>query len=138
MLTDTGPVLAMLDRGDARHDECVAAAKSFVRGPFVTTWPCFAEMMHLPGRAGGHRLQAQLWNWQRHGRLVLRDLTGAEVARAADLMEQYSDTPMDLGDASLVVVAESSGARAVFTLDHHFWGYRLVDGSALEPIPGRR
>lgn len=52
-------------------------------------------------------------------------------------MEKYNDSPMDFGDASLVAVAETRGLRQVFTLDKHFWGYRLADGSTLEPIPGR-
>jgi uncharacterized protein len=137
MLTDTGPLLAMLDRGDPRHEECLTTAKSFERGPFITTWPCFAETMYLLGREGGYRLQAALWRLRNAGRLLLHDLSGAEVARAEALMAQYQDTPMDLGDASLDAVAETRGLRQVFTLDRHFWGYRLADGSALEPIPGR-
>jgi predicted nucleic acid-binding protein len=115
----------------------MAAAKSLVRGPFITTWPCFTEMMHLLGRQGGHRMQAELWRFRNAGRLRLTDLTEAEVDRAQGLMAKYSDTPMDLGDASLVAVAEMRGMRQVFTLDHHFWGYRLADGSHLEPIPVR-
>jgi hypothetical protein len=51
------------------------------------------------------------------------------------LMEQYLDTPMDLADASLVVAAETLGLRRVFTLDRHFYAYRLADGSALEVVP---
>jgi predicted nucleic acid-binding protein len=137
MLTDTGPLLAILDRGDPRHGACVATANSFERAPFITTWPCFAETMYLLGREGGYRLQAALWRLRNAGRLQLYDLSEAEVARAEALMAQYHDTPMDLGDASLVAVAESRGLRQVFTLDKHFWGYRLTDGSALEPIPGR-
>lgn len=137
MLTDTGPLLAMLDRGDPRHELCIATAKSFQRGPFITTWPCFAETMYLLGREGGYPLQAALWRLRKAGRLQLHELSEAEVERAEALMGKYHDTPMDLGDASLVAVAESRSLRKVFTLDQHFWGYRLADGSALEPIPGR-
>lgn len=137
MLTDTGPLLAMLDRGDPRHEACIATARTFERGPFITTWACFAETMYLLGREGGYPLQAALWRLRNDGRLQLYDLSELEVTRAEALMAKYYDTPMDLGDASLVAVAETRGLRRVFTLDHHFWGYRLADGSALEPIPGR-
>ena len=51
------------------------------------------------------------------------------------LLEQYRDTPMDLADASLVVAAETLGGRRVFTLDRHFYAYRLADGAALEVVP---
>ncbi len=53
----------------------------------------------------------------------------------AALMEKYRDTPMDLADASLVVVAESRSLRRLFTLDSDFRIYRLADGSVLEVVP---
>lgn len=137
MLTDTGPILAILDRGDSRHAECLALAHSFKRGPFLTTWACFTEMMYLLGRRGGYPLQKTLWKLWQGGRLRILEMTEAEIGRAAALMEKYNDTPMDLGDASLVAVAESRSLRQVFTLDRHFWGYRLADGSTLEPVPSR-
>ncbi|HEY0035163.1 MAG TPA: hypothetical protein VGB66_00675 [Longimicrobium sp.] len=71
------------------------------------------------------------------GRLVVHDLPAAEIDRVASLMHTHQDTPMDVGDASLVALAESGSHRQVFTLDRHFWTYRLADGSALEPIPAR-
>ena len=40
------------------------------------------------------------------------------------LMEKYRDTPMDLGDASLVALAEDRGIRRIFTLDDDFLVYR--------------
>jgi len=66
---------------------------------------------------------------------VLHDLTPGETDRMAALMAQYQDTPMDLADASLVVVAESRAMRRVFTTDSDFYVYRLADGSSLEVTP---
>jgi len=53
----------------------------------------------------------------------------------AALMRKYQDQPMDLADASLVVVAESRSFRRIFTLDSDFHIYRLADGSALQVLP---
>ena len=136
MLTDTGPLLAILDRGDQFHRRCMAAAGA-IRGPMITTWPCFGEAMYMLGREGGHRLQQGLWNLRRGGSLVIHELTDAEVDRAEALMAKYHDSPMDLGDASLIAMAEARGLRQVFTLDQHFLHYRLANGSVLETIPGR-
>jgi predicted nucleic acid-binding protein len=91
--------------------------------------------MYLLGTVGGYRYQAALWNLRATGRLVLHELTPAEADRMAALMAQYQDTPMDLADASLVVVAESRTLRRVFTTDSDFYVYRLADGSALEVVP---
>jgi predicted nucleic acid-binding protein len=59
-------------------------------------------------------------------------MSDAEVDRLDALMAQYADNPMDMADGSLVAVAEGRGLRQVFTLDSHFYAYRLADGSTLE------
>jgi predicted nucleic acid-binding protein len=137
MLTDTGPILAILDRGDQYHSLCMAAAQS-ITGPMFTTWPCFGEAMYMLGREGGYRLQAGLWNLRKIESLLILEMTDDEVDRCEALMSKYHDRPMDLGDASLVAVAESRSMNQVFTLDSDFWSYRLADGSVLETIPGPR
>ncbi len=91
--------------------------------------------MHLLEREGGYRYQAALWSMYFREELVLHQLTPAETARIASLMEQYQDTPMDLADASLVATAESLTQRQVFTIDRQFYVYRLGDGAALEVVP---
>lgn len=137
ILTDSGPLVAILDRRDPYHQRCTAAALGFGDDPLLTTTPCFSEAMHMLGEAGGYRFQSQLWEMRRAGDLLLHEMTSSELDRAEVLMKKFNDSPMDFGDASLVAVAETRGLRRVFTLDKHFWGYRLADGSALEPIPAR-
>jgi predicted nucleic acid-binding protein len=90
--------------------------------------------MYLLGSVGGYQYQAELWRLWQAGRLALHDLNSSELQRMSTLMEKYRDTPMDLADASLVVVAESLTLRRVFTLDRDFYIYRLADGTALEVI----
>lgn len=135
ILTDTGPLVALLDTDDPYHAECVAAAQRLPSGPLLTTWLCLTEAMYLLGAVGGHLYQVALWNLRTTGRLVLLDLTEEEVDRMVTLMEKYKDTPLDLADASLVAVAESRSLRRVFTVDNDFYVYRLSDGHALEVVP---
>ncbi len=101
----------------------------------LTTWPCLTEAMYLLHRAGGYPAQAALWTLRTTGRLLLHDLTFADVDRMALLMHQYRDTPMDLADASLVAVADSLRLQRIFTLDRDFYVYRLASGAALEVVP---
>lgn len=133
--TDTGPLVALVNKNDPNHTRCVTATRHLLAGPLVTTWPCFTEAMYLLFQAGGYPAQAELWRWRAAGRLVLRDLTGGEVDRMAALMDKYRDRPMDLADASLVTAVERLGLRRVFTLDSDFHVYRLADGSALDCVP---
>lgn len=133
-LTDTGPLVALIDVNEARHDDCLQTLPSlFV--PLVTPWPCFTETMYLLGRAGGFRFQEALWRMKAEGRVLIHQNDEAEIERMATLMAQYRDTPMDLADASVVAAAETLRLRRVFTLDRHFYAYRTADGKALEVVP---
>ena len=134
-LTDAGPLLALLDRSDQHHPRSVAVARRLSSGPLLTTWPCFTEAMYLLGEAGGYRYQAALWSLRSTGRLVLHEISPDEADRMAALMEKYRDVPMDLADASLVVVAESRSLKSIFTFDRHFHIYRLENGAGLEVVP---
>ncbi|MBN2089237.1 PIN domain-containing protein [candidate division KSB1 bacterium] len=135
ILIDAGPIIALLDRHDNHHHECVEASKALAAEPLLTTWPCFTEAMYLLGAVGGYRFQIELWKFIEEQQLTLHDLTAIEIARMRELMEKYQDTPMDLADASIVTVAESHSIRDVFTLDSDFRIYRLADGSNLNIIP---
>jgi predicted nucleic acid-binding protein len=137
ILTDTGPLIALLDRDDRHHRAAHEVAFDLPPGPLLTTMPCFTEAMHILRARGGHRYQTALWAMYLDGRVALHDLSAAELTRMAALMDKYNDTPMDLADASLVSAAEASTSRRVFTFDRHFLFYRLADGSVLESIPGR-
>ncbi len=134
-LTDASPLVALLDKNDGGHAKCVETALCLPPGPFLSTWPCFTEAMHLLFRASGYSGQDRLWQLFESEKLLLHDLQPAEISRMRTLMEKYRDTPMDLADASLVIVAERLGLRRIFTLDSDFRIYRLADGSALEVVP---
>lgn len=51
------------------------------------------------------------------------------------LMKTYKDAPMDFADASLVVAAERLGESEVFTLDKHFYAYRINGKQAFTILP---
>ncbi len=134
MLTDTGPLVALLDENDRQHTACQAVMKSLPKGPLQTTWPCFTETMYLLDTLGGHHYQSRLWKIYREEKLFLLDITPAEIDRMDAFMEKYSNVPMDMADASLVAVAELRGIRRVFTIDSDFYIYRLTDNSMLEIV----
>ncbi len=133
-LCDAGPLVALIDRNDARHRDCLSALPD-LPGPLVTTWACLAEAMYLVGRAGGHRGQDALWSYVLDGLLIVHEHSAAERPRMRELMARYSDAPMDLGDASLVAAAEALALSRVFTLDSHFLAYRIGDRQRFDVVP---
>src|SRR5260370_34620202 len=71
ILTDAGPLIAILDRGESHHQTCVDCLAE-LSSPMLTTWPAFTEAMYLLGEAGGWAGQAAL--------LALEEEGGPEVA----------------------------------------------------------
>jgi predicted nucleic acid-binding protein len=136
ILVDTGPLVALFDRKDSQHQRCVKTLKA-VREPIRTTVPVLTEAFHMlsPGSIGSDSLREFVLK----GGLSVWWFDSSTLARAFELMSAYSDHPMDLADASLVVAAESLGTRKVFTIDRRdFEVYRFRRGHrhyALELVP---
>ncbi len=132
ILTDTGPLVALFDPKDALHDASKTVLEK-IREPLVTTVPVLTEAFHMltPASQGSDRLRDFIL---RRG-LSIWFLTVSALGRVFELMEQYSDHPMDLADASLVVAAEDLGTRKIFTLDRSdFETYRMKRGHRHYPF----
>lgn len=131
-LIDTGPLVALLDRGEPEHARVVETL-GVLSGRLVTTWPVLTEAMHLVYRAGGWRGQRLLWTLVLSERLEVLPLANG-LERMHWLMDKYQDTPMGLADASLVAAAELTGCRRVLTLDSDFRVYRIQDRLAFDLV----
>ena len=124
ILVDTGAWLALADRGDAYHARC----REFFRRnrePLMTTYPVLVECVHpMFSRIGVAKTLAWLETLATQGVSVL--VMGTEqLPRLAALMRQYGDLPMDLADASLVLLAAEIGeGRIVSTDERDFHAYR--------------
>jgi predicted nucleic acid-binding protein len=134
-IVDSGPLAALYLPSDQHHKLC---AECVVRlsPPMVTTKSCFTEAMYFVGKERGWRGQENLWQLVVDGRLEVQPFSQDDLDRMRELMEKYQDAPMDLADASLVVLAENLGETLVFTIDSHFRTYRLRDRRALNVVPG--
>ena len=134
-MTDTGPLVALIDRGDVYHDACHGLLPQF-SAPLVTPWPCFAEAMYLLYQAGMGPAQDELWNYVSDGALLIHASNQEEQARMQELMVKYRDLPMDLADAAVVAAAERLGETQVFSIDSDFYIYRMKQGAHFDVQPG--
>jgi len=135
ILCDAGPLIALIDASEAdNHHRCKAVLPN-LRGPLVTTWACFTEAMYFLGDRGGLPLQRMLWRFVDTGKLRLYSHAEAETSRMKQLMDTYHDTPMDFPDASLVAAAESLNVTQIFTLDTHFYAYRINAKTPFDVFP---
>jgi predicted nucleic acid-binding protein len=133
VLVDAGPLVALIDRGDSHHRECVDALDT-LRDPLSTVWPAVAEAMYLLRISAD--AQRALWDMINVVGVRFADLGLDDCPRMRELMWKYRDLPMDLADAALVRVAEREGLRRVFTIDRQdFEVYRPHRFGRFEIIP---
>lgn len=134
LLIDTGPLVAWLDAGDKHHGAVSQFLASF-DGELLSTWPVMTEVCHLLPE---HVLSGFL-RWVAAGGLSLRELPATALPVLADRMDKYADLPMDLADASLIWLAETTGILHVLTLDRRDFGiYRTERGKALRNVLDER
>jgi hypothetical protein len=108
------------------HERCKKTLEG-IREPLVTSVAVLTEAFHMlsPASTGSDRLRDFIFQ----GGLSVWYMSTNALMRAFELMERYSDHPMDLADASLVVAAEDLETRKVFTLDRKdFESYRVKRG----------
>ena len=94
------------------------------KGQVVSTEAVLTEATHLLGRI--HQGRTACVDFFLAGGAVLVPSTASSLRRCRELMEKYSDLPMDFADATLVALAEELGTNLVFTTDRRdFQIYRL-------------
>jgi len=136
ILADTGFFYALLDRDDAWHARCREAALALEEG-LITTWPVLTEAVHLISRWLDIEQAAALMEEVAGGDIVVWDLTPGSRAKIPSLVRRYADLPMDLADASLVLLAESLGHGRILTTDQRdFRTYRWKSRRPFEPLLG--
>jgi len=129
ILLDTGPIVALFDPADESHGACRQILKGILE-PLVTITPVLTEAFHVLSPAS--RGAANLIHFIADGGLSVGFLGPETLDRAFELMREYADHPMDLADASLVVMAETENLHKVFTIDRRdFAAYRIKRGHRL-------
>lgn len=121
VIVDTGFWLALANRNDQYH---VPARRQLaqIREPLITTWPVVTETCYiLLHRLGGNAQRAFIDSYVA-GAFELFDLTPAHGPRISELMRKYESLPMDLADASLVIVAETIGEGRILSTDTRDFG----------------
>lgn len=130
-LTDSGPIVALLNRLDAHHRW---AKEQFDHVP-CPLWTCegaIAEASYLL-QADGLPPWGVLELLERETLAVRFDLE-SNLDRALSLMKKYADTPMDFVDPCLVTMTEAKRDCQLITLDSDFRVYRRFERQAIPLI----
>lgn len=131
ILIDTGFLYALLDKDDAWHGRAVAAADK-LKERWITTWPVLTEAIHLVTRWLGTAPAVALMRDIADGDIAVWELTHDARQKLPDLMKRYAELPMDLADASLVLLAECLGHGRILTTDQR--DFRTYRWKSREPF----
>ncbi len=116
IIADTGFFLALASKRDHHHARATAAVQGLTE-PLVTTWPVMTETCHLLAARVGHTSLIAFMSSAERGAFQVFAVENRHMATLQALMEKYRDLPMDLADASLVVLAEELGSGRIFSTD---------------------
>lgn len=134
ILVDTGFWLALADDQDDFHALARSVLTTYSE-PLITTWPVITETCYLLlKRKGAHTSVCFIRSLER-GVAQVFGLGLGYAPRLAELMQQYASLPMDLADASLVVLAEHLGHGRIFSTDQRdFNAYRWKNTHPFENL----
>lgn len=132
-LMDTGPWVALIDRSESKHSECVEWMKGF-KGDIFSSEAVLTEVLYLLNFSVA--AQAAASDFVLTGAVVLVPSSVESLRRVKDLLQKYQDFPMDFADATLVVLAHDLGTDQVVTFDRkHFSIYRIDKKRSFSIIP---
>lgn len=124
IIADAGFFFAVANRQDRWHARAIEVLKS-ISEPLITTWLVVGEASHLIVRKLGTEAQLRFLDLHLLGGLDIFDVRREQFPRVLQLMRRYVDLPMDLADASLVLVAEHLGHGRILSTDQRdFANYR--------------
>ena len=135
MLTDAGPLVALINKRDQNHPAAQDFLNQQKEKALRTTCAALTEALYLLGRAGGHPYQQSLLDQIEEETLHIHHLPPELEKEIGPLMAKYQDRPMSYADATLMLCAQARKETRIFTFDSDFRFYRRKDGSVLEIVP---
>ncbi len=130
-LIDAGPLIALFDKSDQYHKNALAFIKS-INTPLITTWPVVTEVSHMLDFST--KAQINFLTWISRGGLQVMEIESSNIFRLIDLCAKYDDVPMDLADATLILVSEITGIKEIASFDSDFYIYGNVRNQYLTNV----
>jgi uncharacterized protein len=130
-LIDAGPIIALFNKNDHYHNKIRLFLKDY-RGILTSTWPVLTEVSHMLDF--NTQTQIDFLTWVNLGGIYIEDIEKEDIARMIELSKKYSDIPMDLADASLIVIAEKRNIKEIITIDSDYYIYRTINKEMLKNV----
>ena len=124
VIVDTGFWYALLNDDDDYHTKAVNALQQ-LDSSLICTWPVITETSYFLQSRMGQKQACEFLESYNDGLYEIYNFTPNQMQRIVILMQKYADLPMDLADASLVILAEELGHGRILSTDQRdFRTYR--------------
>ena len=132
-ILDTGPWVALIDRSESRHTDCVQWLKNF-SGRLYSTEAVLTEVLYILNFSITAQCAALDFVLESVVEIVPSNIESMKKTKT--LMKKYADLPMDFADATIVCLAEETGIQNVVTFDRKdFTIYRLPKKQSFIIVP---
>lgn len=118
VIVDTGFWLALANRNDSAHQAAKRLFQSLENETFITTWCVVTETCYLLQKRVGINAPKTFINKISTGMLKVFEIKPTHCLRIEQLMQKYRDLPIDLADASLIILAEELGHGRILSVDY--------------------
>lgn len=121
IIIDTGFLIALADRRDRHHVKALRWKDSAAEG-WTTTWPVMTEAYYMISEHLSREAGLDLVKECEDGSITIWDIPPSQLSNMRKLLNKYKQLPMDLADASLVLLAEHLGHGRILTTDQRVFG----------------
>jgi predicted nucleic acid-binding protein len=115
VLADSGFVVALVNKTDPRHLEVREVYLQFPQ--ILLPQVVLVEVAYLVGRDVGIPTVIAFLKGIPASRFVLIASTDQDIARAADIIDQYLDSKVDFVDSTIMAMAERLSITTILTID---------------------
>ena len=131
ILIDSGPLIALFDKSDRYHIRVVEFLKTF-QGKFITTWSVLTEVSHILDF--NLNVQIDFLKWVEMGGVEVYNISQNDLSHIIEMMQKYTNVPMDLADATLMYVAHKENIKKILSIDSDFDIYRTLKSGFLDNV----
>ena len=132
-ILDTGPWVALVDRSESRHIDCVEWFKNF-SGSLYSTEAVLTEVLYILNFS--IIAQCAVLDFVLNSVVEIVPQNKQSLQKIKNLMKKYADLPMDFADATLVCLGKDTGIRNIVTFDvKDFNIYRLSGKKRFSLLP---
>ena len=131
ILIDSGPLIALFDRSDKYHIKTKKFLKHY-NGKLLTSWAVITEVSHMLDF--NLNVQIDFLKWIERGGVILYSIEQSDLEDIITQMQNYTNVPMDLADATLMYIAHKENIKQIASIDSDFDIYRTLKSGFLENV----